>query len=295
MGRNRFLLEICLRLAWCACLVAPSSAQHFKQVSGHLTQVAAGRNEVFGVNASHQVFRFNAVSKAFVQVSGTLTQVAVGGGTLSQKDEVWGLDRSGQIFHFNYATTTFNRVAGSLAQIVVGEGDMEKCHPYEIWGLDAAELIYRYNYCTKVFDLITGFLTHIATGGGSVWGLNSSAQIYTFPNAATGFVEIPGYLQQIAVGVNDVVGLDGYGDAWLFDPYSQVFYSFADAACCTQIAAGGDGIWAIAEGYPTHFYFSGPEEGYSLSGSTAVQIAVGFGAGVWAIDPSNRVYVFVRP
>ena len=84
------MLQIWFLLACCAALVLPAAAQHFKQVTGTLTQVAAGRNEVFGIGTAHQVYRYNPATKAFVQIPGTLAQVAVGGGTLSQTDEVWG-------------------------------------------------------------------------------------------------------------------------------------------------------------------------------------------------------------
>ena len=289
MTRNIRLLTICFRLACCAALVAPASAQHFKLVTGTLTQVAAGRNEVFGIGTANQIYRYNPGTKAFVQIPGSFAQVAVGGGTLSQKDEVWGVGTSGQIYHFNFGTKTFTQVTGSLAQIVVGEGKSDNCHPYEVWGLNAAQSIYRYNYCTKMFDQIGGSLSVIATGGGSVWGLNSSAQIYYYIHGI-GFSQTAGSLQQIAVSGNDVWGLDGSGNIYRYNPKGSVFTLYFGG--CTQVATGGDGVWIIQPGIVLNYL---EPESFAYNPFSLTQLAVGYGAGVWGIGPSNQVYTFVRP
>jgi hypothetical protein len=61
---------------------------------------------------------------------------------------------------------------------------------------------------------------------------------------------------------------------------------------CAQIAAGGNGVWAIdATGEIFRF-----EDYYFLQvPGTVTQIAVGYGAGVWGVDASHHVYAFVRP
>jgi len=46
-----------LLISW-TLLILPASAQHFQQVTGTLTQVAAGRNEVFGFDVHGQVWRY---------------------------------------------------------------------------------------------------------------------------------------------------------------------------------------------------------------------------------------------
>jgi hypothetical protein len=288
MACNRLLSTLYLLLACCAALVVPAAAQHFKQVTGTLTQVAAGRNEVFGIGTANQVYRYNAGTKAFVRIAGSLAQVAVGGGTLSQKDEVWGVNTSGQIYHFNFGTKTFNRVTGSLAHIVVGEGKFDNCHSYEVWGIDASDNIFSYNYCTKKFDQIAGSLSVIATGGGSVWGLNSSAQIYAYSHGG-GFFQIAGSLQQIAVSVNDVWGQDGSGNIYRFNPKLHGFDLYFNGI--TQVATGGDGVWLVVLG--GEYNYAEPE--IFAYNSSLTQLAVGYGAGVWGIGPFNQVFTFVRP
>jgi len=167
---RRMLLLVAFISCWAATVV-PASAQHLKQIPGSLAQVAAGRSEVWGLDAANQVYRFNSGTTTFAKI-GTirLTHVAVGGGTVLQADQVWGVTASGKVYRFSYKTNTFAQVPGTLAQIVVSEGYQDTCHPYEVWGLDTAQLIYRYDYCTSQFVTIPGFLTHIAVGGGDIWG-----------------------------------------------------------------------------------------------------------------------------
>jgi hypothetical protein len=281
-------------LCWAAAAV-PASAQHFKQIPGSLVQVAAGRSEVWDLDPSNQVYRFNSATTTFAKIPGTLklTQIAVGGGTALQTDQVWGVDATGKIYKFNFKTNTFAHIPGTLAQIVVGEGDHDKCHPYEVWGLNAAELIYRYNSCTSRFEQVAGSLTVIATGGGAVWGLNSSAQIYDFDFGGQTFFQLAGSLQQIIVGVNEVYGIDGTNTLYQFQDgrfVSRGTYTLGNL----QIAAGGNGVWLAVSDIIARHYPEGDTGDFSLS-SDVKQLAVGYGAGVWAVNSSNHIYTFVRP
>jgi hypothetical protein len=140
-----------------------------------------------------------------------------------------------------------------------------------------------------MFDQIDGSLSVIATGGGSVWGLNSSAQIYYY-FYGSGFSQIAGSLQQIAVSGNDVWGLDGSGNIYRFDPVSFVFDDYAGGY--TQVATGGDGVWIIQPGFVLNYTET---KTFAYNPYSLTQLAVGYGAGVWGIGPSNQVYTFVRP
>jgi hypothetical protein len=291
---RKMLLLVAFILCW-AATVAPASAQHFKRIPGSLAQVAAGRNEVWGLDASSQVYRFNSGTTTFAKIPGTLklTQIAVGGGTALQTDQVWGVDATGKVYKFNFKTNTFAHIPGTLAQIVVGEGDHDKCHPYEVWGLNAAELIYRYNSCTSQFEQIAGSLTVIATGGGAIWGLNSSAQIYDYDFGGQTFFRLGGSLQQIIVGVNEVYGIDGTNTLYQFQDgrfVSRGTYDFGNL----QIAAGGNGVWLAVGDIIARHYPEGDFGDFSLSYDVK-QLAVGYGAGVWAVNSSNQIYTFVRP
>ncbi len=59
---NRRILLLAASVSCWAAVIVPASAQHFEQIPGSLTQVAAGRAEVWGINASQQVYRFNATT-----------------------------------------------------------------------------------------------------------------------------------------------------------------------------------------------------------------------------------------
>src|SRR5580698_7622977 len=130
---NRRILLLAASVTCWAALVVPASAQQFVSVPGTLTKVAAGQKEVWGVNASQQVFRYNATKAEFLRVAGKLTQVAVGGGNLRQNDAIWGLNAGSEVFQYNFSSSTLVQVVGELTQITVGDGDTDSCHPYEVW------------------------------------------------------------------------------------------------------------------------------------------------------------------
>jgi hypothetical protein len=164
MSRKNVSWSVLLVLICSTLLAVSATAQHFQQVKGTLTFVAAGRNEIFGYDTHAAVWRYHPTTKSFGKIAGaSLFQLAVGGGTVSQLDEVWGIDVSLNVYRFNYSTKTFNQIPGAaLSQIAVGEGTQDNCHPYEVWGANSA-VIYRYNYCTGAFDATFGGLTQVAT------------------------------------------------------------------------------------------------------------------------------------
>jgi hypothetical protein len=297
MDRRALLLAV--SILCCAAAILPASAQHFKQIPGSLAQIAAGRSEVWGLDPSSAVYRFSSGTKTFARV-GTikLSRIAVGGGSALQADQVWGVSAANLIYRYNFTTKAFSRIPGTLVQIVVGEGNDDSCHPYEVWGINAGQLIYRYNYCTLTFDQIPGSLTVVATGGGAVWGLNGAAQIFYYDRANTDprFIQVPGSLQQITVGASDVWGLDGEGTIYRLDSVKLQFVLFMGGN--HGIAAGGDGVWGLYPGdgtYSSAIFRFGPYPSRPYFEMTFSQIAVGYGAGVWVVDPSHHVYALVRP
>jgi hypothetical protein len=58
-------------------------------------QVFTGGTDVWGVNASNEIFRFNPNSQLFEQIPGSLVQIAIGLGS-----GVWGINASNEIFKF---------------------------------------------------------------------------------------------------------------------------------------------------------------------------------------------------
>lgn len=303
MSAKSVCFSLVLVLICGVALVVPASAQHFQHVTGSLTQVAAGRAEIWGLSA-HLPYRFNPATKAFARVSTPtgFTQIAVGGGTPLQSDQVWALDGTGHTFQFNFGTKTFVNVPGVLSQIVVGEGDQDKCHPYEVWGIAPDSTVWRYNNCNPQWEQVQvpNPFTVIATGGGDVWGLDEFAQIWHYGGT---WVQVTkggffGTLQQITVGVNDVWGLDGNGSIYRFDPFTQSFVfwpnSVDGALVLVQIVAGGNGVWGLGASGQIFRLDSSQLMFLQVPGVLA-QIGVGYGGGVWGVNSSNLVYTFERP
>lgn len=286
-------------------LVIPASAQHFKQVKGNLTTIAAGRNEVFGIDGHGEVWRYSASSESFSKIAkASLFALAVGGGTLSQLDEVWGVKASQDVYRFNYGKKEFVQVPGVLYQIAVGAGNQDDCHPYEVWGANLLTEIYRYNYCTKVFDQIPGSLFQLATGNGDVWGLSSVGQIFHFNFGTESFDLVPGKLIQIAVGVNAVWGIDLNGNAFRYDPNTGTFNNVVGAGGIGGIggvsgdafvvSAGGDGAW-ISGINGNVFRFDSSNQSFDQLSGNFRNIAAGSGAGVFGVNFVGKVFTFVRP
>ncbi|MGB2602335.1 MAG: tectonin domain-containing protein [Candidatus Sulfotelmatobacter sp.] len=337
MSHSKIRLTVCFTLICWVAAAVPASAQHFALVGGLLSRVAAGRSEVWGLRfPGGLIYRFNPSINGFAPVAGSLSQIAVGGGSLLQPDQVWGVNGAG-VFSFDLSTNAYTQhnppgATTYFSQVAVGEGDLDRCHPYEVWGLAWSNstwygLPYRYNYCTGQFvqiPLPSGSTTPfsniaVAARGSDVWALDTNAHIWHLTNtcicAASDWTQVfGGYdndtLQQIAVGVNDVWGRDGNGSIYRFSSYPYGLFELVkpenNAGSAMQIAAGGDGVWAI-EGGPDSYNglrfcpMCGDYDGILGSGifvpvgSFWTQVAVGSGAGVWVINSSNQVFTWVRP
>jgi hypothetical protein len=184
-------------------------AWNFNYVPGALSQIAVGPGyndrchpyEVWGVNASSQIYRFNYCTRQFEQVPGWLKQLSVGGG------DIWGVNKSNQIFRFNFKTLTFKQLPGLLTQITVGVDG--------VWGINASQQIYQFDPSKQLFVGLPGYLAQITAGGNGVWGLNSSSQIFRFDPGTQLFVQIPGLLATISVGTG--------GGVWGINASEQVY------------------------------------------------------------------------
>ena len=338
MSRTNACFALCLLLICSTVAVVPASAQHFQLMKGSLTQIAAGRNQVWGLNGG-KIYRFHSATKKFVQVSPgfVLAQIAVGGGSLLQPDEVWATD-SEDLWRFNLSTNTWTLETANSTDffnvVAVGEGDEDDsgCHPYEVWALASTfpanpGLPYRFNYCNGSFDQIplppnsTTNFTHIATGGSDTWALDANAHIWHYNQYENTWFQVTkggfdGTLQQITVGVNDAWGLDANGTVYRYVPSTATFVQVQAGSSIdvTQIAASGDGVWALQASSPSSglcnvYRFQsyglgsltpggGGFQAFCLSSSgslDATQIAVGSGAGIWVVNESGQVNTWVRP
>ena len=319
MLRNIRLMTFLMLCGWAATSV-PARAQHFEQIPGSLTQIAAGRSEVWGLNGS-EVFRFDASSKKFNQISGSLAQIAVGGGSLLQRDQVWGVNAARTVYRFDFSKNAFARMPGNLNQIAVGKGNADtinpdNCHAYEVWGIgpgpNPGGNLWRYNFCTSSFDNIQNPhsspvepVTQIAVGDSNVWA-NDAVWPSEYING--GWYQGDqwgGNLEQVAVGVDeDVWGIrsDNGGTLVRFSPGTGTFEQICIAVCQSGgapspvlVATGGEGAWIVyyeAPNLEIARYTNLGSQQPIVQGSvfswlagtgSVVQVAVGSGAGVWVI------------
>jgi Tectonin domain len=112
MSLTNIRFVLCLTLICCTAAAAvPASAQHFQQIPTPLSQISAGRKEVWGLKfPGGLIYRLvpgkGVTSADFQQVGGSLSQIAVGGGSLFQPDQVWGVNGAG-VFSFNLSTNAY--------------------------------------------------------------------------------------------------------------------------------------------------------------------------------------------
>jgi hypothetical protein len=182
----------------------------FSQVPGILNLIAVGSGyhdnchpyEVWGLNASTQIFRYNYCTKIFDQAPGFLSSLAVGGG------DMWGINANGAIFRFDFTTGGFEQLPGVLTQVAVG--------PNGFWGLYNTQ-IYEFYDDIQNFAQLPGILTEIHAGGNGVWGLNAAGSIFRLDSSPVTFVQIPGTLARLSVGSGaGVWGINGGKEAYGF-------------------------------------------------------------------------------
>jgi Tectonin domain len=293
-----------------------SNTESFDQIPGALTQIAVGggtllqSDEVWGINASGEIYRFDFTTKTLVQVPGALTQIAVGGaagyGDNCHPYEVWGIN-SPNVYRYNYCYSQFESVPnagglGNFTQIAVGPiGD--------VWGLWQGTSYNDYAAGSIVFEY-TPWDANSVNGVEQVWRICNGC------NSGYGPTQPVFTWQQITVGTNQAWVVDSFGAIWFWAPSLNIAHSgpgvgidiygidntqtsFPYAPQVTQIACGGDGVWFISSGGHMGHLVPGVvsylDEEPPAGADAPAQIAVGSGAGVWMIDVSDQVYVWVRP
>jgi hypothetical protein len=307
-----------------------SNTEGFDQVPGALTQIVVGggtlmqSDEVWGIN-NGEVYRFDFNTNTLVNVPGPkpckfcfvfpFSQIAVGAGYADNCHpyEVWVTTSFvGSIYRYNYCTSQLENIPNGapgnppLIQIAVGGGGdvWELLGPYTFDGESLGP-----SACEYFPGLFQGSSTPPIQG---YWDRCFST--YGTTNAAPA----PGVSwQQLAVGINDVWAVDSAGEIWSWAPQDFVGQPWAplllfppgdpsgSATFATKIASGGDGAWIIygfsateSQGLIARYNFQNfgfinvplPPDTPAVA-----QIAVGSGAGVWVLDTSDEVFVFVRP
>jgi len=307
----KFVRALSFAIACAACVMTAGS-QEFEPVAptGLSPSVIAAGATTFWEYVpapSFSLYQYDSASQSMQARGyfGPFKSMSIGGGSAVQNDELWMLDFYGELLRYDVPTETAQlKLQDNRAQqVVVGPGYTDSCHPYEVWVTlhDTTQNGWfqdRYNFCTKNFDtpenaLVSTNPSFIATGGGEVWGINSSNQVFRFNPATNSFVQMPGTLSQIAVGVNGVWGLNAAGAVFEFNPVTQVFDRLTGTL--TKIVAPGNGVWGINSANQVVRYEASTRTFFAIASAGMTNLAVGTGAGVWAIDTAGNLQAFVTP
>jgi len=186
----------------------------FNQAPGVLSFIAVGIGyqdschlyEVWGLNPSAGIYRFNYCIGNWENIPGTLQTLAVGGG------EVWGVNGYGEVYNYDFESRAF--IKRDLPFPLAGPVAVGPDGAWVVYGTgDLVELIGNDGY------LFTGDPVNtyavINAGGDGVWGLDSAGEIFLLRHSIRWAVQIPGSLATISVG-------SGAG-VWGINPIGQVF------------------------------------------------------------------------
>lgn len=267
LGLSRRVLSFAF---FCVTATVPCFTQsgaanlHFEQIPGSLVQISVGADgSVWGVNSSQQIYTYNSSTGSWVNIPGALTQVAAG-----NANAVWGVNAQHQIFHWNPVDSSWINVPGTLQQIAVGiDGD--------VWGYNAAQ-IYHLNRQTGLFVNVpspTGPGIYPPSVGYPM--LASAGSVYSSECTAT-IIEC--------------------GSVLWYNPGTDQLTGFGNvlSANVGVPAAGPDGdMWATTNAGAIHY--SVLNGSFNFTGLSASQLAVGYGAAVYALDSSGNIFRWDAP
>jgi hypothetical protein len=267
-------------IAVMAVFVYSLAASAATQVKGQLIGISAGSTEVWGINASGEVYQYSG--STFNQIPGQLTQIAVGTGSKN----VWGLNSVDEIW--NYDGTKFVHVKGNLVQIAAGGKG--------VWGLNSSGTIYRWN--GKAF---------VTPGGGQpvpfcsvyvgsyelgVWALDCDGNAY-YHDATTGtFIPTDGRnLQMVAVGSGEVWGVTFNGSVWEYDAATSSWINPDPNAVLIQLSVGTNKqVYGVNAAGAIYLF----EEGkFTLVDNSQDYVTISVGgstAGVWALTADEAIF-----
>ena len=268
---SRFGLIVALT-AFCLCSLAALTSAQTLVPGPALVQISAGSSQVWGLDASQNVYQYDKKTNTFNQEHGALTQIAVGKG-----NSVWGLNIHEAIYTYNFKTKEWVNIAGALVQIAVGGAGVWGIDDWgsiwfydgtgfveyngtvpvaqyiavgdnEPWVIDTSNNVWLYNTNTGYFDQVqSAQLTQIAVGTAlEAWGVNSSQQIWDYNVKTEQFDEVNGLLVQVSLtNKANIWGINASGAAYKF--VKGKFEQQGTVTGFVQISAGGPaaGVWAI--------------------------------------------------
>jgi len=188
----------------------------FNRMPGSLNFIAVGIGyqdkchpyEVWGLNLSSLIYRFNYCLNNWEYIPGTLQTLAVGG------NGVWGINAShhAYFFWFDYSIFVDETPTGVLFdKVTVG--------PDGTYLRSTLNALYQSTTVNDFPEVATGgAFSDIEAGGEGVWGVDLySGHPYLLQNARQKFIQIPGVFSAISVGSGaGVWAIDNAGQVYVF-------------------------------------------------------------------------------
>jgi len=247
----------------------------FVQVPGALAQVAvARRDEVWGVNSSSDVFRFNPLSGRFDAVPGAPKLEVIAVANAETQAEVMGINALSDIFRLNPATRQFDQIPGKLEQLHVW------------WGLNPLGEAFSFDRRTNSFRRVPGGELVMITSIG--WGCNRQSEV--FVGGLARFDKVPGRLTTISGDTGEPWGLYPSPQQSGLVRSNDIFKFNLGAGIFEQIPGdlmtlntSGQSVWGLSA-FHEIFRFNWNTEAFEqIPGSLDFGLSVAFDGDVWGL------------
>ncbi len=251
--------------------------------------------QVVALDASQNIFQWEAQAQTWVQLPGALASIGVG-----SNGAVWGVNSSDEIYELQGTITrpfqTLSVVPGAvLDQISVGADGA-------VWGVRCtsvagsacgAETVYYFNSGTQSFEALSGApnLTQVSVGAGNdVWGVDLNGNVYQYLAGTTPtWQSIPGELNLIQVGAGGSVwGINAAGATYAYDFGSSSWIEVPGQLGYLSVGADG-AVWGLNGQLQIYRYAGGAWQ--NIPGSL-VQVSVGDANVVWGVNAADQIYQY---
>jgi hypothetical protein len=220
--------------------VAPEKAgssfkgYHWTQIPGGLVQISGAGKNVWGVNASDQIYRYNG--NGWDLIPGAATFVCAG-----WDGSVWCCNRHGQ---------TYRDVPGGRGNWQQVEGNTNTLAVFsynDVYATNSQQNIFHWD--GHKWTQLDGAASQIAVGkDGHVAVVNSAGQIFTRDGLYAPWVLIPGLATHVAVhkkGTIAVTNSSGQIYAWHNGNWQQ---DTTGSANCITLPKGHKEVWVVHRG-----------------------------------------------
>lgn len=269
-----------------------------------LTQIAIGTTQVWGLDASGNVYQYDHTTKAFNQIPGNLSQIAVGEGKA-----VWGINSAGDVYQYDFTTLAFVHQGGSLQLSQISVGEATSFGSAGVWGIGLTGGIHYWNgLAFELFNqgaIVDGAQTpkYISVGQSAPWILDNNGHAWLFNND-TGFFDGPigangggeQVLTHISVGSDLFAwGINSSDDIFVYNDTTEVFDQVSPTQHLSSISVlNSDVPWGLGETSGRLYKYSTTTfEQECPTVTNFKQVAAGATASAtWAITTTGEIYMF---